>query len=58
MRTRVRTDGPGLGLGLSIVRAVALAHGGRISVTTRPGGGLDVTVDLPQSPAEADQPDR
>ncbi|WP_338000818.1 MULTISPECIES: ATP-binding protein [Streptomyces] len=54
--TRVRTDG--LGLGLSIVRTVTLAHGGRISVTARPGGGLDVTVDLPRSPAEADQPDR
>ncbi len=46
--TRVRADG--LGLGLSIVRAVALAHRGRIAVTARTGGGLDVTVDLPQSP--------
>ncbi|WP_222871681.1 sensor histidine kinase [Nonomuraea sp. PA05] len=43
---RVRTDG--LGLGLSIVRAVTLAHQGRISVTARTTGGLDVTVDLPQ----------
>ncbi|MEV6965720.1 HAMP domain-containing sensor histidine kinase [Hamadaea sp. NPDC051192] len=42
---RVRTDG--LGLGLSIVRAVALAHRGRLAVTARPGGGLDVTVELP-----------
>ncbi|SEG95589.1 Histidine kinase-, DNA gyrase B-, and HSP90-like ATPase [Nonomuraea solani] len=43
--TRVRTDG--LGLGLSIVRAITLAHQGRITVTARPGGGLDITVDLP-----------
>ncbi|MFI7107035.1 sensor histidine kinase [Nonomuraea sp. NPDC050227] len=54
--TRVRTDGPGLGLGLSIVRAVTLAHRGRIAVTARTSGGLDVTVDLPQSPvAPADR---
>ncbi|MFD1543961.1 sensor histidine kinase [Nonomuraea guangzhouensis] len=46
--TRVRTDG--LGLGLSIVRAVTLAHRGRIAVTARTGGGLDITVDLPRSP--------
>ncbi|MBN6054753.1 ATP-binding protein, partial [Nonomuraea sp. RK-328] len=46
--TRVRTDGSGLGL--SIVRAVTLAHRGRIAVAARTGGGLDVTVDLPQSP--------
>ncbi|MEU7862332.1 HAMP domain-containing sensor histidine kinase [Nonomuraea sp. NPDC049141] len=46
--TRVRTDG--LGLGLSIVRAVTHAHRGRIAVTARIGGGLDITVDLPRSP--------
>jgi len=52
---RVRTDG--LGLGLSIVRAVALAHQGGISVAARPGGGLDVTVELPAHPvAAADRP--
>ncbi|MEU6782121.1 ATP-binding protein [Nonomuraea angiospora] len=45
--TRVRTDG--LGLGLSIVRAIALAHRGRIAVTARTGGGLDITVGLPQA---------
>ncbi|TMR08599.1 sensor histidine kinase, partial [Nonomuraea zeae] len=50
--TRVRTDG--LGLGLSIVRAVTLAHRGRITLTARTGGGLDVTVDLPQSPVTTD----
>jgi signal transduction histidine kinase len=40
-------DGPGAGLGLSIVRAVAEAHGGQVRLSPRPEGGLDVTVDLP-----------
>ena len=38
---------PGLGLGLSIVRAIIPAHHGHIAVTARPGGGLDITIDLP-----------
>ncbi|MBA2348955.1 MAG: HAMP domain-containing histidine kinase [Solirubrobacterales bacterium] len=37
----------GAGLGLSIVRAVAEAHGGRLTLTARPAGGLDATVLLP-----------
>jgi len=37
----------GFGLGLSIVRAVARAHGGDASAEPRPGGGLTVTVSLP-----------
>lgn len=37
----------GAGLGLAIVRAVVSAHGGEISTTARPGGGLDVVVCLP-----------
>ena len=36
----------GLGLGLSIVRAIANAHGGKASAVPRPGGGLIVTVSL------------
>jgi signal transduction histidine kinase len=43
--SRVRTDG-GLGLGLSIVRAVAQAHRGNVSVVARRGGGLTIAVDL------------
>jgi signal transduction histidine kinase len=39
--------GRGLGLGLSIVRAVARAHGGSVHAEPRAGGGLTVTVTLP-----------
>lgn len=39
--------GGGAGLGLSIVRAVARAHGGDATARPRTGGGLTVTVTLP-----------
>jgi signal transduction histidine kinase len=42
-----RTGSRGAGLGLSIVRAVAAAHGGAVSAAARDGGGLEVTVRLP-----------
>ncbi|WP_433051231.1 sensor histidine kinase [Dactylosporangium sp. CS-033363] len=42
-----RAAGPGAGLGLSIVRAVAAAHGGKVFADPRDGGGLTVTVILP-----------
>ncbi|GGR34423.1 ATP-binding protein [Streptomyces netropsis] len=38
--------GGGVGLGLSIVRSIARAHGGTATAVARPGGGLRVTVDL------------
>ena len=40
-------DTPGSGLGLSIVRAIVQAHGGRAWAEPVPGGGLKVTVELP-----------
>jgi signal transduction histidine kinase len=43
---RTRASG-GSGLGLSIVAAVAEAHGGRVSVETAPGAGARFVVDLP-----------
>lgn len=48
----------GAGLGLSIVRAIARAHGGEVHAVPRPEGGLVVTVGLPQAEedAEADDP--
>jgi signal transduction histidine kinase len=39
----------GAGLGLSIVRSVAIAHGGNVRAVARPDGGLAVTVTLPMS---------
>jgi len=48
---RLRPDrtGPpdGAGLGLSIVAAIAHAHGGTVQAAPYPGGGLAVTVTLP-----------
>ena len=41
-----RTARDGLGLGLSIVRAVAVAHGGQASARPVDGGGLELTVRL------------
>jgi signal transduction histidine kinase len=37
----------GMGLGLSIVRSVALAHRGYATARPRPAGGLEITVSLP-----------
>jgi signal transduction histidine kinase len=49
-----RTGGDrGAGLGLSIVRAIAEAHEGDLTVVPRPGGGLDVTVRLGRAPSVA-----
>ena len=41
-----RADREGFGLGLSIVRAVAAAHGGSLELRPRPGGGLVATLNL------------
>jgi len=46
-----RRHGGGSGLGLSIVRAVAEAHGGRLELAAPPTGGLRAQVRLPADPA-------
>ena len=48
----------GSGLGLSIVRAVVLAHGGAVAARPVVGGGLSVTVRLPPQDAEPPHPSR
>jgi signal transduction histidine kinase len=40
----------GAGLGLSIVRSVATAHGGTATAKALPEGGLEVRVELPRAP--------
>jgi signal transduction histidine kinase len=44
---RVASSARGAGLGLSIVRSVARAHGGDAHATALAGGGLEVTARLP-----------
>jgi signal transduction histidine kinase len=41
----------GNGLGLSIVKRVVEAHGGRVTVSTRPGSGTVFTIHLPAAPS-------
>ncbi|NYI07870.1 signal transduction histidine kinase [Allostreptomyces psammosilenae] len=41
---------PGAGLGLAIVRAIALGHGGTVRVTDTPGGGATFELLLPHWP--------
>jgi signal transduction histidine kinase len=41
----------GTGLGMAIARAVADAHGGRITISSTPGVGTRVDISLPESPA-------
>jgi signal transduction histidine kinase len=47
-----RTTRPdGMGIGLSIVDAIARAHGGRVTVDGRPGDGARFEIGLPARPA-------
>jgi two-component system sensor histidine kinase VanS len=46
---RIYDDHAGVGLGLAIVKRITQAHDGTLSITSRPAGGLHVTVQLPAS---------
>ncbi len=46
--SRSRSSG-GTGLGLTIARNIAEQHGGSLTLSNRPKGGLEVTVILPES---------
>jgi PAS domain S-box-containing protein len=46
---------PGVGLGLTIVKAIVEAHDGRVSVESKPGAGATFRVELPVRPAGDDR---
>jgi len=48
--TATRRAIPGVGLGLSITKAVVDAHGGTLSITSQVGEGTTFTIDLPATP--------
>ncbi|OIS93473.1 sensor histidine kinase [Brucella cytisi] len=45
--SRSRATG-GTGLGLSVVQAIATAHGGKLELSNRPGGGATVSILIPR----------
>lgn len=47
-----REGGPGSGIGLAIVKAVAEGHGGSVGVEDRPGGGSAFWIRLPSAPQQ------
>jgi signal transduction histidine kinase len=51
-RSRTRAGGSGSGLGLAIAKQLVQAHGGTISAASRPGGGSDFVVELPDQSAK------
>lgn len=44
------SSAPGAGLGLAVVRAVAIAHGGAVRVEADPTGGARFVLELPAAP--------
>ena len=48
--TATRNAVPGVGLGLTITRAIVLAHGGSMDVTSREGVGTEFRMLLPVAP--------
>jgi len=51
-------EGGGVGLGLAICKGIVSAHGGRIWVEPREGGGASFRFTLPLGPAPASPPAR
>jgi signal transduction histidine kinase len=50
---RLDRGGGGFGLGLSIVRSVVVAHGGKLDLAAPETGGLQVQIELPAIAAPA-----
>ena len=51
---RLSRRGSGCGLGLSIVQYITLAHTGKVSVDSSPGGGSRFTIAIPAAPPVAE----
>ena len=56
-RTAVANQIQGSGLGLSLVRRIADAHGGRVELATETGQGSTFTICLPAAPPTASVPE-
>jgi signal transduction histidine kinase len=54
--SELRRETRGIGIGLSIVKHVAEAHGGRVFLESTPGRGSRFVLELPLTPPEARQP--
>ena len=52
IRVAMTADG-GTGLGLSVVHGIVEAHGGRVTLDSRPGRGTQAWVELPRRLAAA-----
>lgn len=50
--SELRRETQGAGIGLSIVRHIAQAHGGRVELKSKPGDGSEFTLILPIQPAQ------
>jgi two-component system, OmpR family, sensor kinase len=48
---RLGSTYPGSGLGLAVVKAIAEAHGGRVTVRSAPGEGTTISLVLPIQPS-------
>lgn len=51
-----KNSADGTGLGLTVVQAVASAHGGRVDLDDTPGGGATFTLVVPAAPTTAPAP--
>jgi two-component system OmpR family sensor kinase len=51
---RLARENPGSGIGLALTRAIVEAHGGTVSVESRPGAGATFTIAVPERSTQPD----